>query len=128
MPLTLKLIPANPVRVAAAQLPPARLMYERYSRPRSKNRRTTLRGAGDDIYANLPRLPHGMTLSSASTRPPPTTRADEFHYFRLVNLHGVIHETKQNLVDVERSVDLLIGGDLIHPLVSELTAMLEVSS
>ena len=45
-----------------------------------------------------------------------------------MNLHGVIHETRRNLAEVERSVDLLIDGDLVHPLVSELMVTLEVSS
>ena len=45
-----------------------------------------------------------------------------------MNLHGVIHETRQNLAEVERSVDLLIDGDVIQPLVSEPTVTLEVSS
>jgi len=47
---------------------------------------------------------------------------------RLVNLHAVIYETRQNLAEVEHHVDLLIDDDLIHPLVSGFVVILEVPS
>lgn len=52
--------------------------------------------------------------------------SDGFH-LRLVNLHAVICETRRNLAEVERSVDLLIEGDLIQPLVSDQTEIPGIS-
>ena len=36
-----------------------------------------------------------------------------------MNLHAEIYETRRNLAEVERNVDLLVEGDSIRPLVSE---------
>lgn len=43
-------------------------------------------------------------------------------------MHAVIHETRQNLAEVEHNVDLFIDGDLIQPLVSQFTVISVVSS
>jgi hypothetical protein len=40
----------------------------------------------------------------------------------------VIHETRQNLAEVEHNIDLLIDGDLVQPLVSQFTVTSGVSS
>ena len=36
-----------------------------------------------------------------------------------MNLHAAIYETRRNLAEVGRSVNLLVGGDSVRPLVSE---------
>ena len=67
MPPIPKSILVDPAKGGAIQLPPEHLMFGPYSKLRDKSRQIISREAGDDIYANPRRLPHGMIFSSVST-------------------------------------------------------------
>jgi len=86
------------------------------------------RGRGRHLREPVKTASWNDLLKYVHTTTLPRRVLTDFIVFRLVNLHGVIHETRRNLAEVERSVDLLIDSDLIHPLVSELAVMLEASS
>ncbi|KAF9654299.1 hypothetical protein BDM02DRAFT_3182112 [Thelephora ganbajun] len=84
-------------------------------------------GSGHTI---TPRTPHVRTLFQSEEQEPsdhltkgrgrhlrePAKTASWNDLLKLVNLHAVIYETRQNLTEVEHNVDLLIATDSIQPL------------